>query len=171
MSQDNGLRIYETILHHRLVLIITSDANPWKPNIQKWLQINRGDEVLYMVWLTLTPRHNSILVFISDLRALIAEASFDTSIDGDRLTPLDLEDYLIDLMNDIVERQNEVVLVLEDYHHIQEPAIHAALQMMLEFTPTNFHVLITSQNRPPLALARLHLLGQMVELEERALNE
>jgi len=55
-------------------------------------------------------------------------------------------------------------LVLDDYHHIHDPAIHASLQTWLEHLPPTLQLVISSHTKPPLAWGHLRARGQVTEL-------
>ncbi|MCA9953198.1 MAG: hypothetical protein KC434_00660 [Anaerolineales bacterium] len=68
------------------------------------------------------------------------------------------------LVNDLDGSGKQLCLVLDDYHCIHNPAVHTAVNFLLEHSPDSFHLLIASRSDPPLPLARLRARGQMVEL-------
>src|SRR6185312_15292912 len=81
------------------------------------------------------------------------------------LFPFDrLEAILAEITNFIVAIPQKFVLILDDYHTIQNPAIHAALISLLEHLPTHMHIFIASRTRPPLPLPRLRAYRQFHEL-------
>lgn len=82
-----------------------------------------------------------------------------------QMTPL-----LTTLINDLAAAGEEVTLILDDYHVIEEPSIHASLQFLLEHAPSCLHLLISSRVDPPLALSRLRARGQMTELRDTDLR-
>ncbi len=53
------------------------------------------------------------------------------------------------------------MLILDDYHVINEPDIHAALTFFIEHLPSSLHLILTSRNAPPFPLARWHARGGM----------
>lgn len=55
-------------------------------------------------------------------------------------------------------------LVLDSYHHIQNPQIHTALQTWLDHIPPKFYLVLASQINPPLALGYLRAKGMVTEL-------
>lgn len=68
------------------------------------------------------------------------------------------------LINDIVQLQSELVVVLDDYHTIQNTAIHAALSFLVEHLPDNFHLILSTRADPPWPLARLRALNRLIEI-------
>lgn len=55
-------------------------------------------------------------------------------------------------------------LVLDDYHHIQHPAIQASIQTLLEHLPDALQLAISSHTRPPLTVGHLRAKGLVTEL-------
>lgn len=76
----------------------------------------------------------------------------------------ELEPGLALLINDLAARTDDIVLVLDDYHMIETPAIHRALAFLLAHLPPQAHLAIAGRADPPLPLARLRGRGQLAEL-------
>ena len=64
----------------------------------------------------------------------------------------------------------EVVLVLDDYHLIDAPPVHASFGFLLEHLPSSLRLVLASRADPPLPLARLRARGQLAELREADLR-
>jgi LuxR family transcriptional regulator, maltose regulon positive regulatory protein len=79
-------------------------------------------------------------------------------------TPLSGHGVVTALVNQLQALPDELVLVLDDYHTIAEPAIHASLALLLRQLPPQLHLAISSRSDPPLPLARLRAGGQLTEL-------
>jgi LuxR family maltose regulon positive regulatory protein len=85
--------------------------------------------------------------------------------------PPPIEAVVTVLLNDIVAASGALgadarrcVLILDDYHLIQERAIHQGLAFLLDYQPPQMHLLISSRVDPPLSLARLRARSQLTEL-------
>ncbi|MFN2233636.1 MAG: LuxR C-terminal-related transcriptional regulator, partial [Anaerolineales bacterium] len=70
------------------------------------------------------------------------------------------------LINEISgqEPHERYILVLDDYHQIENPAIHQALSFLIEHQPPQLHLVITSREDPPLSLSLLRGRGQISEI-------
>ena len=64
----------------------------------------------------------------------------------------------------LAPRAADFLLVLDDFHTIDDGAIHEALQTLVAHQPPHMHLVIVTREDPPLPLARLRALGQLTEL-------
>ena len=78
--------------------------------------------------------------------------------------PPSLEALLAALLNDIAVTSIPFVLVLDDYHAVEAPAVDQAVGFLLDYLPPPMHLVIASREDPPLPLARLRARGQLTEL-------
>jgi LuxR family transcriptional regulator, maltose regulon positive regulatory protein len=84
--------------------------------------------------------------------------------------PPTLMTILTTLINDLVAGQEELVLVLDDYHVIDDPAIASSFQFLLSHLPSRLHLILAGRADPPLALPRLRARGQVAEIRDRDLR-
>jgi DNA-binding MarR family transcriptional regulator len=75
-----------------------------------------------------------------------------------------IETVLVALINALGALQQNVALVLDDYHLIEAFPIHRAMTFLLDHMPSQFHLVIASRIDPPLPLSRLRVLHQLLEL-------
>jgi LuxR family maltose regulon positive regulatory protein len=71
---------------------------------------------------------------------------------------------LTSLVNEITTIGRDAVLILDDYHVIETPAIHSALAFFLDHLPDHMHVIIATRVDPVLPLARMRGRGEVIEL-------
>jgi LuxR family transcriptional regulator, maltose regulon positive regulatory protein len=57
-----------------------------------------------------------------------------------------------------------VVLIVDDYQVIEDPAIHQGISFFLEHLPAHVHLILASRVDPDLPLARLRVRGQLTEI-------
>jgi ATP/maltotriose-dependent transcriptional regulator MalT len=81
-------------------------------------------------------------------------------------TPSSFDGLVTALINELAARpgDDQVLLVLDDYHLIDAQRVHAALIFLLEHRPAGLCLVLTSRSDPPLPLARLRARGQLAEL-------
>ena len=66
--------------------------------------------------------------------------------------------------------EDEVLLVLDDYHLIDSQPVHGSLLFLLEHLPPGLRMVLASRSDPPLPLARLRAGGQLAELRAAELR-
>lgn len=74
------------------------------------------------------------------------------------------------LINELAALQQEVHLILDDYHTITSNEIHQLLVYLLTHAPENFHLVIASRSEPELPLSGLRAGGQLFELNDSDLR-
>lgn len=80
------------------------------------------------------------------------------------------EILLTALLNDLSALPHKSVLVLDDYHVLQAPPIHAALIFLLDHLPPTLQLVIATREDPPLPLSRLRARGQLAEVRAADLH-
>jgi LuxR family maltose regulon positive regulatory protein len=74
------------------------------------------------------------------------------------------------LINDLAGQDRRLVLVLDDYHAIQDESIHAAFSFLLDHLPDNLHLVLSTRLDPPWPLARYRARGRLVEIRSQDLR-
>ena len=64
------------------------------------------------------------------------------------------ETIIQELLNQITLNNKPLLLVLDDYHEIQQSDIHQILQTIVDYLPPQVHVIITTRENPSLPLPR-----------------
>ncbi|MBI9043686.1 MAG: hypothetical protein JEZ06_04325 [Anaerolineaceae bacterium] len=73
-------------------------------------------------------------------------------------------DFLTGLINEIISLNQEIILVFEDFHNIQDPEIHQELQTLFRNCPSNLHMVFSTRITPSWPLSRLRAEGQINEI-------
>ena len=86
--------------------------------------------------------------------------------------PPSFEGLVTALINELAAQagDEEVLLVLDDYHLIDAQPVHASLTFLLEHLPVGLHLVLASRIDPPLLLARLRAGRQLAELRAQDLR-
>ncbi|WP_201387889.1 LuxR C-terminal-related transcriptional regulator [Ktedonobacter sp. SOSP1-85] len=77
------------------------------------------------------------------------------------------------LLNELAGQHAEtspILLILDDYHVINESTIHSSLTFWLEHLPPHVHLLLASRTDPELPLARLRVRGHLGEVRNSELR-
>jgi LuxR family maltose regulon positive regulatory protein len=74
------------------------------------------------------------------------------------------------LINELDEIDQTFFLVIDDFHFIQNRAIHELLEAVLRHPPRAMHLVLVSRKDPSLSLATLRARGQLTEIRMRDLR-
>jgi LuxR family maltose regulon positive regulatory protein len=164
---DRG-RLHERLLRGRAarLTLVSAPAGFGKTTaVVAWLQSRPSGGAV--AWLSLDETDNQPATFWAHVIAALQDAV--TRIGA---PPLDIPeqgeqpDNLVPgvIVNALVALPGSFELVLDDYHVVDQPAVHAGVTFLLEHLPPNVHVVMTTRADPPLPLARLRAQGELVEV-------
>lgn len=134
------------------------------------LQPGPGEPAPAVAWVSLDEGDNDPVRFFGYVVAALGQALGPAVDLGPAAEGLPLlagsgwEGHLAFLINALDRGGRPCLLVLDDFHHIHAPAVHAAVAFLLERLPAHICLAIGSRATPPLPLSRLRARGQLVEL-------
>jgi LuxR family transcriptional regulator, maltose regulon positive regulatory protein len=120
-----------------------------------------------IAWLSLDEDDNDLARFLVYVVATLSkiEARIGKGVLNQlRTSPPPTEEILTFLINILATLPGRIVLVLDDYHLIEDQAIHDALAFLLARLPRQVHLVISTREDPYLPLARLRARGELTEL-------
>ena len=68
-------------------------------------------------------------------------------------------------INSFKDVEEDVLLFIDDFHHVEDADVIACLDAILAEPPLNFHLIVSSRHALPLSTARLRSKGQFLEIE------
>lgn len=127
-----------------------------------------------VAWLSLDTSDNDLKRFASYLVAVLDCAR----ISMDQSTPAQLdmsiwpqvEIFLSEIIAKITANSTSIIIILDDYHLIQNEWIHKAVEFLLEHQPPELLLICITRIDPPLPLARLRARNQLTEIRDSDLR-
>lgn len=161
-------------LQGKLVLVAAPAGFGKTTLVAEWVSRAEG---LRLAWLSLDAGDNELQRFltylIAALRTVDPALGSSAILSADDISPPSVEMMMASLVNELASSTTEgspMVLVLDDYHLIEDRAIHEALAFLLTHGLPDMHIVLTTRVDPPLPLARLRARRQMIEIREAALR-
>ena len=157
----------------RLTLISASAGFGKTSLVAQWLSSGPARNRT-VAWIALDPADSQPAAFWAQVLAALQAAAVPAI--GESILPLlesglaPTEGVLAAVVNELSALPGELDLVLDDYHVIDDPDVHAGMTFLLDHLPPQIHVLITTRADPPLPLARLRARGEMVEIRAEDLR-
>ena len=104
-----------------------------------WLSLDEGDNDPSRFWTYLIAACQSVHNRVGESALALLHA------------PQPLPDDAIPtiLINDLVNLEGDLVLILDDYHVIQNQSIHAALSFLVDHLPDQLHLVLSTRVDPP----------------------
>jgi len=160
---------------HQRCVVIQGPAGCGKTSTMvSWRQVlvSLGFEV---AWLSLAEEDNEPGRFFDCLLASIGLVEGEiarkaANLIGDGSDASRVEHWVVTLIEAIASQPRDLVLVLDDVHHIQDARIWQALQWLLDYAPPHLHLVLCSRGELSLSLARLHSQGLVTMFDLRDLR-
>lgn len=158
------------ITPHKLILISAPAGYGKTTLLTQWAR----ESTYPVAWLSLEEADNDVGRFFRYLLAAweavqpgVMESQLGTLL-GDP-SP-DREAVLASFIHTADNEPHQTVFVLDDYHLIEETAVHESLTYLLDHLPSTMHFMLAGREEPPLPLARYLARTEMLLLATRDLR-
>jgi LuxR family maltose regulon positive regulatory protein len=166
VARPQLLEKLDEALTHRLTLVSAPAGAGKTTLVSAWVQSARKKGAVFG-WLSLDEGDNAPGRFLEYLVAGLEEGGLlldPAALPSRQQDQARIEEFLGDFIRGLVSLKRELILILDDYHVIHNPEVHAALEYSIEFAPPHLHLVLLTRSDPPLELARRRVSGQLVEL-------
>ncbi len=176
------LRLLDTALTYPLTLV-SAPAGSGKTTllaawVTAWARRTQKDsaagEAPALAWLSLEELDNNPIRFwascILALRACLPRVGETALAMLHAQEALPLATCLLSLLAEIEQVDQELLLILDDYHLIAEQTITESLHFLLDHLPANLHLLLAGRTDPELPLARWRARAQLLEIRDLELR-
>ncbi|WP_244665029.1 AAA family ATPase [Candidatus Symbiopectobacterium sp. 'North America'] len=167
LQRDRLLQRLDRALFSSLTLVCAAAGFGKTTLLTQWYQ-HRQRQGDALAWLSLEDDDNTPLMFtrylLETLRPLYDgwSTAFQRYFQGD--FPVDFSLFVAELVNQLHGCPHPLYLILDDYQSISHPDIHDGLSYLLNHAPASLHVIIGSRSQLPVALGRLQVQDQLVEI-------
>jgi LuxR family maltose regulon positive regulatory protein len=170
LARERLLGWLEAARFHRLTLLSASAGWGKTTLLATWASRSQ----LPLAWLSLDELDNdparfwvSVIAALGTCRPGVGETAL-AMLRSPQPSPLST--ILTVLLNELSRQDTPTFLLLDDYHLIDEQAIHDSLLFVLDHLPAHLHLVLSSRVDPPLTLARWRARGQLLELRDADLR-
>ncbi|HEX2912693.1 MAG TPA: LuxR C-terminal-related transcriptional regulator [Chloroflexia bacterium] len=156
------LQRLEQVIQYKLTLISAPPGFGKTTLIASWLQRSG----LAAAWFSLDAGDSDPGRFWSyldqTLKTLPPECGYSESLpagmDSQAEAPVEI------LLGKLLKLSQHIVIVLDDYHLIENETIQRDMAYLLERLPATVHLILTSRTDPPFPLARMRVRGELQEI-------
>lgn len=158
---------------HAKLILVSAPAGFGKTTLlAEWVEASRDHR--QVSWLHLEEADNDVVRFLTYVISALQIHQQDlgeAALSGlGLLPPPPLETALTSLVNDIASLQRDTLLILDDYHVIEDPAIHAAVGFLIEHLPSCVCLAIATRADPPLPIHQWRARGDVAEFRMKDLR-
>lgn len=168
VTRDRLLQKLSAAANYRLVLI-ASPAGYGKTTLVSQWAADKHD----LGWYSLDEGDNQPERFADYLIAALQQATKGACSRSESLAQkrqyVNLNALFAQLFIELNEWRAPLWLIIDDYHHITNPAIHEAMRFFLRHQPDNLTLVVLSRNLPQLGIANLRVREQLLELGSQQL--
>src|SRR5512143_3485713 len=148
-----------------LLTLVSAPAGFGKTTtIRMWVE----DAGYPVAWVTLENSDNDLKQFLTYVLTALGQAGDNLGQAAlevvENAQEIDLQRVLGLLTNDLCDLDHPIVLVLEEYHLIENEKIDQVIEWMLNQAIVNLHWVITTREDPNLPLTRLRVRNQLTEI-------
>src|SRR5512141_3045502 len=155
---------------HLLTLVSAPPGYGKTTTIRMWVE-KAGYSV---AWVSLEKSDNDLKQFIKYVLTALQQAEDDLGQAAlevvENVQEIDLQQVLGLLVNDLYGLDQLVILVLEDYHLIENEKIDQFIELLLNQAVAKLHLVITTREDPNLPLTRLRVRNQLTEIRAMDLS-
>ncbi|MBD8022645.1 LuxR C-terminal-related transcriptional regulator [Microbacterium gallinarum] len=119
-----------------------------------WLSLDSGDNDPALFW----------TYVIAALRTVVPDVGSETLASIEAPGSPSPQSLLTGLLNEVAGLEKEIILVVDDYHLIEERQVHEGVSFLIDNLPPNLHLILACRSDPPLPLARWRAHGDLVEV-------
>lgn len=172
VSRKKVLRQLTAGVHdgHLLTLVSAPAGYGKTTTIRMWVE-QAGYPV---AWVTLEKSDNDLKQFLTYVLTALGQAAGNPGEAAlevvENTQEINLEGIIGLLINDLCTLDQTIILVLEEYHLIENEKIDQVLELLLNQAIANLHLVITTREDPNLPLTRLRVRNQLTEIRAADLS-
>lgn len=170
IARQELVSLLDACIDHKLSLVIAPAGYGKSCLMAQWAQQYSQQNPIACGWLALDEDDNDprnfwryVIGALQRLeKGLGTEALEQLNLEADS----SLKAAISSLLNDLANLQHDapLILVLDDFHHVQDPAVVNSLDFFLDYLPASLRVVLMTRKLPELALSKFRACGDLLEL-------
>ncbi|MCF8111198.1 MAG: LuxR C-terminal-related transcriptional regulator [Desulfobacteraceae bacterium] len=159
-------------LKHRLdeaedckLTLVSAPAGFGKTSLLAGWSLDRGNQP---AWFSIDPEDNDPRIFWKYFSAAITRAYPDIGVSAMEMlqspSGIPVKAVVRALVNEIFEKNQNVVLILDDFHLIDSDKVLSVFKYFIDYMPDNMRLIISTRTELPFSIGRLKLQGHLQQI-------
>ena len=119
-----------------------------------WFSVEESDNHPYTFW----------QYFMAAIQGVLPKFVSPVNLNNPELQQSDIHKSIVHMINKMAGTKKNLVIVLDDLHHVVNPVILSELKFLAEHLPSTMNMIITSHQEPDWPLAKLRAKGALIEI-------
>lgn len=170
VRRESVFRKLQSLYHYKLIVVKGTAGSGKTTTIASFFKENN---ILSTVWISLDEENNTLFSFwyymLVGLKEYLKEEEeifslFHTIMHKDEMK------YIITMLINLLNQEENITIVLDDFHYIVEPEIIESIEYFLKHSLPNLRIVILTRDEPTIYTGSLWVAGKVLEMNEEDLK-
>ena len=148
LVREKLIGLLRSALNRKLILVSAPAGFGKTTLLGQWFEIMQKQAAV-LGWLSLNDSDNEPTGFLRYIIAALQEADNNIGCAAmrqiDSVPATDISSFLGSLVNDLINVDGDIFLFLDDFHAIKEHEIKQFVELLINLSPANFHLIISAR--------------------------
>jgi LuxR family maltose regulon positive regulatory protein len=148
----------------RIALVLAPPGFGKSSLVSEWAHLHQGEVAWFSVEETDNQPFTFWQYFMAAIQSVFPKFLSPVNFNNPELQQSDIHKSIVHMINKMAGVTKNLVIILDDLHHVTNQAILSELKFLVEHLPAAMHMIITSHQEPDWPLAKLRAKGALTEI-------
>lgn len=173
IERPDLIAAFDELIKYQVAVIVAPAGYGKTTSLMQWRarRMAMSDKI---AWLSIDDRDNDPHRLMCYIIFSLVEAGVKLgqleSLAEQGLTDMSVESAQVALLEALESQKGNIVMILDDFHRLRMPCIDEVLTNLLNNTPRNVHIVISSRHRQNISLSHFCVTGRGIEVDAERLR-
>jgi LuxR family maltose regulon positive regulatory protein len=148
----------------RVALVLAPPGFGKSSLVSEWAHLHQGEVAWFSVEETDNHPFTFWQYFMAAIQSVFPKFLSPVNFNNPELQQSDIHKSIVHMINKMAGVTKNYVIILDDLHHVTNPAILSELKFLVGHLPTAMNMVITSHQEPDWPLSKLRAKGALTEI-------
>lgn len=148
----------------RIALVLAPPGFGKSSLVSEWAHLHQGEVAWFSVEETDNHPFTFWQYFMSAIQSVFPKIFSPANFNNPELQQSDIHKSIVHMINKMAGVTKNLVIILDDLHHVTNPAILSELKFLVDHLPAAMNMVITSHQEPDWPMAKLRAKGALTEI-------